>query len=155
MKKEEKLKILLDAERRTYETLRTVDMGTEQAKNLLEHITSIGWLKHSVSAGTCTCGGECCGNAEEAPAQEPEELPTPADNPVPETEEHASEPEPTHTLTKDDVVRVLRPIQNTAPDDLIPGVMKEMGYINLSAIPAARYQELLDRVEAAMKTEEQ
>lgn len=157
MQKEEKLKILLEAEDRALVALSKTEAGDETVDRLLGQINGICFLQDRLGlVNPCICGGECCGNAEEAPTQESEELPSPAvTNPVPETEEPAGEPEPAHTLTKDEVIRILTPIQTTAREGLISGVMNEMGFAKLSEIPATRYRELLDRVEAAVKAEEQ
>jgi len=175
MTKEEKLKILLEAEDRALVALSKTEAGDETVDRLLGQINGICFLQDRLGlVNPCTCGGECCGNAEEAPTQETEERPTPAAEPEASKAEEVSTPtsvkaehkvekitpppvksEPESTLTRDDVIRVLTPVQTSGPDGLIAGVMQEMGFTKLSEIPAGRYKELLDRVEAAMKTEEQ
>jgi len=152
MTKEEKLKILLEAEDRALVALSKTEAGDETVDRLLGQINGICFLQDRLGlVNPCTCGGECCGNAEEAPTQETEDRPTPAAKPEAPAESEGA------GLTLHVMREKLTRIGNDpkVPDELISGVMQEMGFTKLSEIPAGRYKELLDRVEAAMKTEEQ
>ena len=82
-------------------------------------------------------------------------------NPVPEPEKQEaaaapSEPvapveESTPGISKDEMRTKLAELGDKCSDNVIPGVMKSMGYDKLSQVPAARYAELLEKVTAAVE----
>ena len=158
---EAKLKALQSAETKVYMALADAEAGSETLQHLLEQANNLLYLQDRLKMGAeheCHCGGSCCGNAEVMPDDDArkEVVITPVADETPEpVENHTQAPEPpaAEPMTREEVLAILTPISNTAPDDLIPGVMAEMGYHRLSEIPADRYQELIDRVQEAMKGE--
>ena len=76
-----------------------------------------------------------------------DEAPTPAPAPDPAPD---SEPEGEY-MKKEEVRSRLATLQDKHPKLDIAGIMSAMGYQKLSAIPASRYQELLDKAEQAAK----
>ena len=76
-----------------------------------------------------------------------DEAPTPAPAPDPAPD---FEPEG-ECMKKEEVRSRLATLQDKHPKLDIAGIMSAMGYQKLSAIPASRYQELLDKAEQAAK----
>ena len=72
-----------------------------------------------------------------------DETPAPAPAPDPESEGDY--------MKKEEVRGRLATMQDKHPQLDIAGIMSSMGYQKLSAIPASRYQELLDKAEQAAK----
>lgn len=155
MTKEERLKILSEAEERAYIALSNAEMGAEATTALLEQLSTICFLQDREGIWDVeSCCGEC-GKHENStePAEVVETEPVVEEEPTSAPVEPAVHilPAENETPTKQEVLAVLTPISNSHPDDLIPSVMKSMGFEKLSEIPASRYQELLDKVRAAVE----
>lgn len=149
MTKEEKLKILGDAEDRCYEALKTVDPG-EHMERILENLSSLQWRADFVRNPpdddfTAVPAPEPDADKDEvAPAKEPVKL-----DPIeePQTTEAPGEEEP-KPPTKEQVRAKLATYQVQANLD-VAALLQGMGYSKLSEVPASRYWELL---ELAQKT---
>lgn len=144
MTKEEKLKILLDAEERAYRAIAETegkDMRTQEFRTLLQSAAELSYRAKTTAEAIGTAGAL----AQTAPVS-----PTaPAE--APETEAPKATA-PTVTITKDEMKTRLSELGDKCSDDsVIPGAMKSMGYTKLSQIPAERYAELLEKVETAVK----
>ena len=133
MTKAEKLRIYQSMEEKILQTLdgrtgeQLVSKETDLALDLLANITVAQWRT--------------------TPSSAPDPGPAPASEPVSESE---PEPEPGdgETLTKEDVRAKLAALA-TNPKVNVAAIMAEMGYAKLSDVPSARYQELLDKANAA------
>ena len=140
MTKAEKLRIYQSMEEKILQTLdgrtgeQLVSKETDLALDLLANITVAQWrLEEDDPAERKT-----------TPSSAPDPGPAPASESVPE-----SEPEPDGgTMTKEEVRAKLAALA-TNPKVNVAAIMAEMGYAKLSDVPAARYQELLDKANAA------
>ena len=140
MTKAEKLRIYQSMEEKILQTLdgrtgeQLVSKETDLALDLLANITVAQWrLEEDDPAERKT-----------TPSSAPDPGPAPASEPVSE-----SEPEPDgETMTKEEVRAKLAALA-TNPKVNVAAIMAEMGYAKLSDVPAARYQELLDKANAA------
>lgn len=174
MTNEEKLQILRDREERAYELLRTLEPTDPAFGTCLDNSRRCMYARSEITmddvdkqlcsemfepvpeaeqpqadpadpadpAATWEPGG---GEAVEeepapagAPAQEEAEAETPATNEGPQ-------------LTLNDMRDKLTPISIKYGNDLVAEAMNEMGYAKLSSVPAARYGELLKKVEEAVR----
>ena len=138
MTKEEKLKILEEAEDRCYEALKTVEPGKDM-NYILENLSSLRWRAEVVRDPAvdgfapepdCDKSG-----AEPKPDKEPQN-----------TEEPAPGGDEEPKITKEDVRKKLAMYQTNANLD-IPSLMQSMGYSKLSEVPASRYRELLEKAQ--------
>ena len=140
MTKAEKLRIYQSMEEKILQTLdgrtgeQLVSKETDLALDLLANITVAQWrLEEDDPVERKT-----------TPSSAPDPGPAPASEPVSE-----SEPEPDGgTMTKEEVRAKLAALA-TNPKVNVAAIMAEMGYAKLSDVPAARYQELLDKANAA------
>lgn len=140
MTKAEKLRIYQSMEDKILQTLdgrtgeQLVSKETDLALDLLANITVAQWRLE---------GDDPC-EKKTTPSPAPDPGPAPASEPVSE-----SEPEPDgETMTKEEVRAKLAALA-TNPKVNAAAIMAEMGYAKLSDVPAARYQELLDKANAA------
>lgn len=146
MTKAEKLRIYQSMEDKILQTLdgrtgeQLISKETDLALGLLANITVAQWRLEEddpyekKTAATPDVEPE----ADKAPVADP------APEPVPE-----SEPDPDgETMTKEEVRAKLAALA-TNPKVNVAAIMAEMGYAKLSDVPAARYQELLDKANAA------
>ena len=143
MTKAEKLRIYQSMEEKILQTLdgrtgeQLVSKETDLALGLLANITVAQWRLEEDDP------------AEKKPTPSP--VPTtataPAPEPVPEPESEPGDGDG-ETLTKEDVRAKLAALA-TNPKVNVAAIMAEMGYAKLSDVPAARYQELLDKANAA------
>ena len=152
MTNEQKLKILDDALFRAYEELEAAtraEMDTPQIKTLLENIGAMEWAADRFrcpKAEVIITASEVTG-AEPAPANCAE-----AQNPEPANCAEAQNPEPAKaTISKEEVRDKLSTYSNKYDALDVASVMSEMGYSKLSDIPAERYAELIERVEAVIE----
>lgn len=170
MTNEEKLKILLEREERAYELLRTLEPTDPAFGTCLDNSRRCMYARSEITMDDVDkqlCSGmfEPVPEAEQ-PQPEPdpaatwepgggeavEEEPAPADAPVQEeaeAESPATNEEP--QLTLNDMRDKLTPISIKYGNDLVAETMSEMGYAKLSGVPAARYGELLKKVEEAVR----
>lgn len=172
MTNEEKLKILRDREDRAYELLRTLEptdpvfgVCLDSARRCMYAQGEVGM--DDVDKQLCDRTFEPDAEAEQPQAEpnhedtteEPvkeEAAPAPAPADAPAQEEAKAEAESPATneepqLTLNDMRDKLTPISIKYGNDLVAEAMNEMGYAKLSGVPAARYGELLKKVEEAVK----
>ena len=150
MTREEKRKILQDAVDTGYAIICNCsgdDLKTDWFGTLLSNIQSMEWLMSDAYGTEFTSPGVIAEpdlGVEPGAEGEPgvtEESPEPAPEP---------EPDPQPTYTKDQMVtKLTRYIDEQGVN--VNAVMSEMGFAKLSQIPADRYQELLDKCEAAVE----
>lgn len=174
MTNEEKLKILLGREERAYELLRTLEPTDPAFGTCLDNSRRCMYARSEITIDKQLCSEmfEPVPEAEQ-PQPEPdptdraatwepgggeavEEEPAPADAPAQEeaeaeTETPATNEDPQLTLTLNDMRDKLTPISIKYGNDLVAEAMNEMGYAKLSGVPAARYGELLKKVEEAVR----
>lgn len=138
MTKEEKLKILEEAEDRCYEALKTVDPG-EHMGRIMENLSSLQWRTDFVrnSPADDFVPEPDCDKGEAKPKPEKESQNT--EEPAPGGGE---EPK----ITKEGVRKKLAMYQTNANLD-VPSLMQSMGYSKLSEVPASRYWELLEKAQ--------
>lgn len=171
MTNEEKLKILLDREDRAYELLRTLEPTDPAFGTCLDNSHRCMYVRSEIVMADVDEQlrdgvGEPAPEAEQPQADpadpaatwEPgggeavEEELAPADAPAQEeaeAESPATNEEP--QLTLNDMRDKLTPISIKYGNDLVAEAMNEMGYAKLSGVPAARYGELLKKVEEAVR----
>lgn len=171
MTNEEKLQILRDREDRAYELLRTLEPTDPAFGTCLDNSHRCMYVRSEIVMADVDEQlrdgvGEPAPEAEQPQADpadpaatwEPgggeavEEEPAPADAPVQEeaeAESPATNEEP--QLTLNDMRDKLTPISIKYGNDLVAEAMNEMGYAKLSGVPAARYGELLKKVEEAVR----
>ena len=138
MTREEKLRIFQDAQARAFEVIDKTpgeQMDSEEFSRLLDAVYRMRWMEEEkvelfddfVSDGV----------QEKPPAEEsaPEEV----------------QPEPELGMTKEALKEHLITLSNKHDALDVSVYMNEMGYSKLSDIPASRYNELLAKVEAAVK----
>jgi len=135
---EEKLKILKDAETRSYQiqvAIRQIETGV---KYLLEVITAQAWAAQLFEPAVDAFVPEpdC---DKDAVKPKPDKEPQNTEEPAPGGDE---EPK----ITKEDVRKKLAMYQTNANLD-IPSLMQSMGYSKLSEVPASRYRELLEKAQ--------
>lgn len=149
MTREEKQKILEEAEHRAYSQIQATpseEMGEESFRNLLGSTDQLRWMIQCLShpelleEGDFAPESEPTAPVEEVPAQAEE-----ASEPAPEPE-----PDPQPTYTKDQMVTKLTHYIDEQGVN-VNAVMSAMGFAKLSQIPADRYQELLNKCEAAVE----
>lgn len=90
----------------------------------------------------------CTGAPAKAPAEAPAEEPTP-EPAQPEPAQPDSPPEPTYT--KAQVRKLLGEAQTQHPTLDLPSIIRSFGAQVLSDVPAERYAELLEKVNASTK----
>lgn len=136
MTKEEKLKILEEAEDRAYEALKAAEPGKDM-DYILENLGSLRWQADSVRnpPADAFVPEPDCDKDEVKPDKEPQNT----EDPAPGGDE---EPK----ITKEDVRKKLAMHQTNANLD-VPSLMQSMGYTKLSEVPAARYWELLEKAQ--------
>lgn len=174
MTNEEKLQILRDREERAFELLRTLEPTDPAFGTCLDNSRRCMYARSEITMDDvdkqlCSEMFEPVPEAEQPQADpadpadpaatwEPgggeavEEEPAPADAPAQEeaeAESPATNEEP--QLTLNDMRDKLTPISIKYGNDLVAEAMNEMGYAKLSGVPAARYGELLSRVEEAVR----
>lgn len=175
MTNEEKLQILRDREDRAYEFLRTLEPTDPAFGTCLDNSRRCMYARSEITMDDvdkqlCSEMFEPVPEAEQ-PQPEPdpadpaseatwepgggeavEEEPAPAGTPAQEeaeAETPATNEDP--QLTLNDMRDKLTPISIKYGNDLVAEAMNEMGYAKLSGVPAARYGELLSRVEEAVR----
>ena len=173
MTNEEKLKILLDREDRAYELLRTLEPTDPAFGTCLDNSHRCMYVRSEIVMADVDEQlrdgvGEPAPEAEQPQADpadpaatwEPgggeavEEELAPADAPAQEEAEAEAESPATNEepqLTLNDMRDKLTPISIKYGNDLVAEAMNEMGYAKLSGVPAARYGELLKKVEEAVR----
>lgn len=170
MTNEEKLQILRDREDRAYEILRTLEPTDPAFETCLDNSRRCMYVRSEIVMADVDEQlrdgvGEPAPEAEQPQAdpadpaseatEEPvEEEPAPVDAPAQdeaEAESPATNEEPQLTLTLNDMRDKLTPISIKYGNDLVAEAMNEMGYAKLSGVPAARYGELLKKVEEAVR----
>lgn len=175
MTNEEKLQILRGREDRAYELLRTLEPTDPAFGTCLDNSRRCMYARGEITMDDvdkqlCNEMFEPVPEAEQpqpdpadrAATWEPgggeavEEEPAPADAPAQEeaeaeTETPATNEDPQLTLTLNDMRDKLTPISIKYGNDLVAEAMNEMGYAKLSGVPAARYGELLKKVEGAVR----
>jgi len=150
MTKEEKLKILEEAEERCYRALKTVEPGKDMGY-IMENLSSLHWRADFVrNPQTDDFVPEPdCDKGEAKPKKkvelDPIEEPTPVN---PEPKDTGAEPK----ITKEDVRKKLAMYQTNANLD-VPSLMQSMGYSKLSEVPASRYWELLEKAQKTVDGE--
>ena len=136
MTREEQIIILTNAQERAFKQIDLTEgheMGTEEFSRLLDVAGRMGWMSQP----------------EPMPVPEivPEEV-----QPEPVTPEIVSEVvQPAPTMSKEEVRDKLSTYSNKYDSLDVAAIMSDMGYGKLSDIPATKYGELLERVEAAVK----
>lgn len=148
MTKAEKIRIYQSMEEKILQTLdgrtgeQLVSKETDLALDLLANITIAQWRLEEEGAPA---------EKKTTPVPDPDPSPNPGPAPDPEPE---PEPEPKpgvgdgEMLSKEDVRAKLAALA-TNPKVNVAAIMAEMGYAKLSDVPAVRYQELLDKANAA------
>lgn len=130
-----KIEVLLDLEQRCFDVLQNAEPGSADTRNVLKSLLAIKTLKLT---------------QEEPDAEVPN---TPEKKDVSPTEEPdqgiADEPADTEgTMDRQTLVNKLSKL-NAAYDVNVGELIEEMGYKNVSSIPAAKYAELLRKAEIA------
>ena len=144
MTKEEKLAILVDAEARCYDAIKTSDVKSEEFRELLNSLSAVSWRAMELMEGPPADG---------FPSPTAAVIPAPGER---ETPAHSGEPKPVPSkepgLTVEEVKKKMVQYQ-TAHNLDIAALMQSMGYQKLSTIPAERYGELIELAEAKIKEE--
>ena len=136
MTREEQMNILIEARDRALKQIDLTEgheMGTEEFQRLIYCAEQLRWMSQP----------------EPMPVPEivPEEV-----QPEPVTPEIVSEVvQPAPTMSKEEVRDKLSTYSNKYDSLDVAAIMSGMGYGKLSDIPATKYGELLERVEAAVK----
>lgn len=147
MTKEEKLKILEEAEDRCYEALKTV-APDEHMRRIMENLSSLQWWAEfirnppAINFPAVPVPEPDANKDEVAPAKEPVK-PDPIEEP--QTTEAPGEEEP-KPPTKELVRAKLATYQVQANLD-VATLLQGMGYSKLSEVPASRYWELLEQAQ--------
>lgn len=137
MTKEEKLKIIEDAEDRCYAALCGMDVTDARFEAMLGRLRDLYHAKNLLDwADDSPAPEPDCGKGEVKPVKEPVKL-DPIEEPKPEPE--------TPTITKQQMVTKLTAFQSGGV--AIDLVMQSMGYAKLSQVPAERYGELLENCQ--------
>lgn len=179
MTNEEKLQILLDREDRAYELLRTLEPTDPAFGICLDNSHRCMYVRSEIVMADVDeqlrddaadpapeAEQEIAGirEAHELPKEDTdEELKGITDYGVGDEPGHPGEPvqekaedkapatNEAANLTLNDMRDKLTPISIKYGNDLVAEAMNEMGYAKLSGVPAARYGELLSRVEEAVR----
>ena len=136
MTREEQMNILIEARARALKQTDLTEgheMGTEEFQRLIYCAEQLRWMTQP----------------DHMPVPEivPEEV-----QPEPATPEIVSEVvQPAPTMSKEEVRDKLSTYSNKYDSLDVAAIMSDMGYGKLSDIPATKYGELLERVEAAVK----
>ena len=136
MTREEQINILIEARDRALKQIDLTEgheMGTEEFQRLIYCAEQLRWMSQP----------------DHMPVPEivPEEV-----QPEPVTPEIVSEVvQPAPTMSKEEVRDKLSTYSNKYDSLDVAAIMSDMGYGKLSDIPATKYGELLERVEAAVK----
>lgn len=136
MTREEQINILIEARDRALKQIDLTEgheMGTEEFQRLIYCAEQLRWMTQP----------------DHMPVPEivPEEV-----QPEPVTPEIVSEvAQPAPTMSKEEVRDKLSTYSNKYDSLDVAAIMSDMGYGKLSDIPATKYGELLERVEAAVK----
>lgn len=136
MTREEQMNILIEARDRALKQIDLTEgheMGTEEFQRLIYCAEQLRWMTQP----------------DHMPVPEivPEEV-----QPEPVTPEIVSEVvQPAPTMSKEEVRDKLSTYSNKYDSLDVAAIMSDMGYGKLSDIPATKYSELLERVEAAVK----
>ena len=136
MTREEQINILIEARDRALKQIDLTEgheMGTEEFQRLIYCAEQLRWMTQP----------------DHMPVPEivPEEV-----QPEPVTPEIVSEVvQPAPTMSKEEVRDKLSTYSNKYDSLDVAAIMSDMGYGKLSDIPATKYGELLERVEAAVK----
>lgn len=136
MTREEQINILIEARDRALKQIDLTEgheMGTEEFQRLIYCAEQLRWMTQP----------------DHMPVPEivPEEV-----QPEPVTPEIVSEVVQTEpTMSKEEVRDKLSTYSNKYDSLDVAAIMSDMGYGKLSDIPATKYGELLERVEAAVK----
>lgn len=143
MTREEKIKILEEAQERAFEEIAQTsgkDMGSEEFTRLLGAAQSLEWMAQPHEARY-----PAVPVPEEGSAPDEGQIEEPKPEIVPEQVQTAP------TMSKEEVRDKLSTYSNKYDSLDVASIMAEMGYGKLSDIPATRYCELLEKVEAAVK----
>lgn len=136
MTREEQINILIEARDRALKQIDLTEgheMGTEEFQRLIYCAEQLRWMTQP--------------DPMPVPEIVPEEV-----QPEPVTPEIVSEVvQPVPTLSKEEVRDKLSTYSNKYDSLDVAAIMSDMGYGKLSDIPATKYGELLERVEAAVK----
>lgn len=136
MTREEQINILIEARDRALKQIDLTEgheMGTEEFQRLIYCAEQLRWMT------------------------QPDHMPVPEIvpaevQPEPVTPEIVSEVvQPAPTMSKEEVRDKLSTYSNKYDSLDVAAIMSDMGYGKLSDIPATKYGELLERVEAAVK----
>ena len=136
MTREEQINILIEARDRALKQIDLTEgheMGTEEFQRLIYCAEQLRWMSQP--------------DPMPVPEIVPEEV-----QPEPVTPEIVSEVvQPAPTMSKEEVRDKLSTYSNKYDSLDVAAIMSDMGYGKLSDIPATKYGELLERVEAAVK----
>lgn len=136
MTREEQINILIEARDRALKQIDMTEgheMGTEEFQRLIYCAEQLRWMSQP--------------DPIPVPDIVPEEV-----QPEPVTPEIVSEVvQPAPTMSKEEVRDKLSTYSNKYDSLDVAAIMSDMGYGKLSDIPATKYGELLERVEAAVK----
>lgn len=136
MTREEQINILIEARDRALKQIDLTEgheMGTEEFQRLIYCAEQLRWMSQP--------------DPMPVPEIVPEEV-----QPEPVTPEIVSEvAQPAPTMSKEEVRDKLSTYSNKYDSLDVAAIMSDMGYGKLSDIPATKYGELLERVEAAVK----
>lgn len=167
MTREEQIRILTEARERAFKQIDLTEgceMGSEDFVRLLRAVRELGWM------ATPHCDFPVLESGHNAPEEADESkrnlpnvriervgnqvLAEIVDEPVvaevkitPVVEAEPEKP----TMSKEEVRDKLSTYSNKYDHLDVAAIMSEMGYSKLSDIPAVRYAELLEKVEAAIK----
>lgn len=140
MTREEKIRILEDAQVRAFEVIADTDgkeMGSEEFSRLLDVAWRLTWMSERPA---------------ELDMDERVVLAPVQETTAPEkTVSEEVQPEPESGMTKEALKEHLITLSNKYDALDVSVYMNELGYSKLSDIPASRYNELLAKVEAAVK----
>lgn len=146
MTREEQIRILSAAKDRALKQVEETEgceMGTEEFGRLLYTVQQLDWMANPHCDFPVPESGHDA--PEEADKPEPVKPEPVKPEPAPEVVQTAS------TMSKEEVRDKLSTYSNKYDHLDVAAIMSEMGYSKLSDIPAARYAELLEKVEAAIK----
>ena len=145
MTNEEKQKILEDVVDKAYRVLKEVgvdEFRTDEVRNLLGTINELDFMIRV---------RDDMNRVAEALAENPGPAPEIPETPAPEPVTPAPAAPAKATVTKEEVRDKLSTYSNKYDFLDVAAIMSEMGYGKLSDIPADRYGELIERVEAHIK----
>lgn len=143
MTKEEKIQILDNVVNLTYRLLEKAYKEGRDVKEIETTINILSYLDYYADNLKRRPGEQGC---------EKEFSIAEAVNPVPEPEIFTPAPAPSKaTMTKEEVRDKLSTYSNKYDFLDVAAIMSEMGYSKLSDIPAERYGELIEHVEAHIK----